>query len=76
MSSQETEYHSNDFEWDELRERIENDPKLNYHFLPFTPQSSSSSSSSLDNSQSWNQFHARHSTGKFFKFIIWYKQRC
>ncbi|KAJ0550626.1 putative methyltransferase [Helianthus annuus] len=66
MSSEETEYHSNDFEWDELRERIENDPTLNYHLLPFTLQSSSSSSSSLD-SQSWNQFHARHSTGKFFK---------
>uniref|UniRef100_A0A251T7X9 Putative methyltransferase family protein n=1 Tax=Helianthus annuus TaxID=4232 RepID=A0A251T7X9_HELAN len=64
MSSEETEYHSNDFEWDELRERIENDPTLNYHFLPFTPQSSSPSS--LD-TQSWNHFHARHSTGKFFK---------
>ncbi|KAI3809315.1 hypothetical protein L1987_25286 [Smallanthus sonchifolius] len=64
MSSQETEYHSNDFDWEELRERIENDPTLGYHLVPFTPQSPSSSS--LD-SQSWNQFHSRHSTGKFFK---------
>ncbi|KAL8210572.1 hypothetical protein R6Q57_005009 [Mikania cordata] len=64
MSNLETEYHSNDFDWEELKERIEDDPTLGYHFDPFTPQSSSSSS--LD-SQSWNQFHARHSTGKFFK---------
>ncbi|KAK9078672.1 hypothetical protein SSX86_002729 [Deinandra increscens subsp. villosa] len=67
MSSQETtEYYSNDFDWEKLRERIEDDPTLRYHFLPFTSQSSSSSSSILD-SQSWNHFHARHSTGKFFK---------
>lgn len=70
MSSEETEYHSKDFEWEELRQQIENDHTLRYHFLPYTHQSllssSSSSSSSLD-SQSWNQFHARHSTGKFFK---------
>ncbi|KVI06241.1 methyltransferase-like protein 6 isoform X2 [Cynara cardunculus var. scolymus] len=68
MSSQETEYHSKDFEWQELRQQIENDPTLRYHFLPYIHQSilSSSSSSSLD-SQSWNQFHARHVTGKFFK---------
>ncbi|KAD5961842.1 hypothetical protein R6Q59_014875 [Mikania micrantha] len=64
MSNLETEYHSNDFDWEELKERIEDDPTLAYHFDPFTPQSSSPSS--LD-SQSWNQFHARHSTGKFFK---------
>ncbi|KAI3705293.1 hypothetical protein L1987_75528 [Smallanthus sonchifolius] len=64
MSIQETEYHSNDFDWEELRERIEDDPTLAYHLLPFTPQSPSSSS--LD-SQSWNHFHSRHSTGKFFK---------
>ncbi|XP_076897732.1 uncharacterized protein LOC143551074 [Bidens hawaiensis] len=63
MSNQEMEYHSNDFDWEELRKRIEDDSTLGYHFVPFTPQSSSSS---LD-SQSWNQFHARHSTGKFFK---------
>lgn len=66
MSSQETEYYSNDFDWNELRQRIEDDPTLRYHLLPFTYQSSSSSSSSQD-SQSWNHFHARHSTGKFFK---------
>ncbi|KAJ9540060.1 hypothetical protein OSB04_026566 [Centaurea solstitialis] len=71
MSMEETEYHSKDFEWEEVRQQIENDPTLGYHFLPYqsfsaSSSSSSSSSSSLD-SQSWNQFHARHSTGKFFK---------
>ncbi|KAI3520305.1 hypothetical protein L1887_09639 [Cichorium endivia] len=64
MSGEETEYHSKDFDWEELRQRIEDDPTLRYHFLPFTHQSVSSSA--LD-SQSWNHFHARHSTGKFFK---------
>ncbi|KAK1421166.1 hypothetical protein QVD17_23305 [Tagetes erecta] len=67
MSSQEAEYHSNDFDWEELRERIEDDPTLAYHFLPQSPSSSSSSSSSSLDSQSWNHFHSRHSTGKFFK---------
>ncbi|XP_023767740.1 uncharacterized protein LOC111916326 [Lactuca sativa] len=64
MNGEETVYHSKDFDWEELRQRIENDPTLHYHFLPFTNQSLSSSA--LD-SQSWNHFHARHSTGKFFK---------
>lgn len=64
MSIEEAEYHWNDFDWDELRKRIEDDPTLAYHLIPLTPQSPSSSS--LD-SQSWNHFHSRHSTGKFFK---------
>lgn len=66
MNGEETVYHSKDFDWEELRQRIENDPTLHYHFLPFTNQSLSSSA--LD-SQSWNHFHARHSTGKFFKVL-------
>ncbi|KAI3748469.1 hypothetical protein L6452_11549 [Arctium lappa] len=67
MSSEETEYHSKDFGWEELKEQIESDPALGYHFLPYTHQSFSSSSSLEIDSQSWNRFHARHSTGKFFK---------
>ncbi|GJY04669.1 methyltransferase-like protein 6 isoform X1 [Tanacetum coccineum] len=68
MSSQEeTEYHSNDFDWEELRQRIENDPTLTYHFQPFTRHHHQSVTSSSLDSQSWNHFHSRHSTGKFFK---------
>ncbi|XP_071708141.1 uncharacterized protein [Rutidosis leptorrhynchoides] len=67
---EETEYHSKDFNWEELSNDIENDPKFSYHLLPFhrssQSQSQFQSSSSLD-FQSWNHFHARHSTGKFFK---------
>ncbi|XP_059628491.1 uncharacterized protein LOC132271201 isoform X2 [Cornus florida] len=67
--STETEYHSKDFEWDQLREEIENDPSLRYHFQlssqPETIQFSPSLSS--HDSQAWDNFHTRHSTGKFFK---------
>ncbi|GFS41521.1 methyltransferase family protein [Actinidia rufa] len=69
------EYHTNDFEWDQLRQEIESDPSLRYHLLPLpaitNPSSSQSQSQSLfpsQDSEAWNKFHTRHSTGKFFKF--------
>ncbi|PSR98090.1 Methyltransferase-like protein [Actinidia chinensis var. chinensis] len=68
------EYHTNDFEWDQLRQEIESDPSLRYHLLPLhtitNPSSSQSQSQSLfpsQDSEAWNKFHTRHSTGKFFK---------
>ncbi|KAH7865350.1 hypothetical protein Vadar_005474 [Vaccinium darrowii] len=78
------EYHSKDFEWDQLRQEIEANPSLRYHFLPLhvnaddddansigrssSSQSlSGSSSSPSHDSEAWNNFHARHSSGKFFK---------
>lgn len=57
------EYHSKDFEWEELRQVVESDPSLSYHFSPFQ----SFSASACGDSEAWSNFHTRHSTGKFFK---------
>lgn len=56
------EYHSKDFEWEFLKNLVENDPSLSYH----TQEVDSSSFSSSD-SKPWQDFHSRHSSGKFFK---------
>ncbi|KAJ0970283.1 hypothetical protein J5N97_023160 [Dioscorea zingiberensis] len=64
------EYHSRDFDWDELREEVESDPCLAYHLTPSAPVSCSSSSSpslSPCEADAWRSFHRRHSSGKFFK---------
>ncbi|XP_062001916.1 uncharacterized protein LOC133719760 isoform X1 [Rosa rugosa] len=58
------EYFSKDFEWDELRVEVENDPSFSYHLLPFQPSLSVAEEAE---SQPWNDFHHRHSSGKFFK---------
>lgn len=64
----EAEYHSKDFEWEELRAAVENDPSFCHHLLPFQPISSSSSSKQpQSDSDAWKRFHTRHSAGKFFK---------
>lgn len=60
------EYHNKDFEWEELREEIENDPALSYH-LQQPPKPITSNYSQSQDSLSWNNFHTTHSTGKFFK---------
>ncbi|WOH11679.1 hypothetical protein DCAR_0831169 [Daucus carota subsp. sativus] len=57
------EYHSKDFEWEQLRSEIENDPSLSYHLQPPLHSQSSPSQDSL----AWNNFHSTHSSGKFFK---------
>lgn len=57
------DYHSKDFDWDDLREEIEKDPSFQYHLAPFDPSFSSSTS----DSEAWRTFHRRHSTGRFFK---------
>lgn len=71
MSNEAIEYHSKDFKWDKLRQKIENDPSLVYHLLPFEDgidnHNPYSSSLHLQDSDAWNKFHTCHSTGKFFK---------
>lgn len=62
----EAEYFSKDFEWEKLKEEVESNPSLSYHFQTFDSNSPSLPSPSQD-SQAWNQFHIRHSTGRFFK---------
>ncbi|CAK9153050.1 unnamed protein product [Ilex paraguariensis] len=67
--SKETKYYSKDFDWDQLRQEIENDPSLEYHFLAFDNQNGIPCSSPFwqEDSEAWSQFHTRHCTGKFFK---------
>ncbi|KAF9606148.1 hypothetical protein IFM89_023201 [Coptis chinensis] len=66
LMGEESVYFSKDFEWQHLKNEIENNPSFAHHFLPFEPSSSSSSSSS-NYSDAWRNFHNLHSTGKFFK---------
>ncbi|XP_028770679.1 methyltransferase-like protein 6 [Neltuma alba] len=61
----EAQYFSKDFEWEELRAEIEADPCFRYHLLPFEPSSSWRQAETDVNA--WEQFHSRHSSGKFFK---------
>ncbi|XP_059307841.1 uncharacterized protein LOC132059281 isoform X2 [Lycium ferocissimum] len=67
-------YYSKDFEWDQLRQEIEKDSCFAHHLLPFPNQNTqnqethlSSLCSQQEDSEAWNKFHTRHSTGKFFK---------
>ncbi|WMV53765.1 hypothetical protein MTR67_047150 [Solanum verrucosum] len=71
-------YYSKDFEWDQLRQEIENNPSLAHHLLPFPNSSITQNQHTLlssplslcspqEDSEAWNNFHTRHSTGKFFK---------
>ncbi|KAF3452332.1 hypothetical protein FNV43_RR02765 [Rhamnella rubrinervis] len=64
---EEAEYFSKDFEWEELRAEVENDPSFAHHLLPFEPTSSISSLQPQSDSDAWRRFHIRHSAGKFFK---------
>ncbi|XP_031382455.1 tRNA N(3)-methylcytidine methyltransferase METTL6 isoform X2 [Punica granatum] len=61
------EYFSKDFEWEDLKSEIENDPSFQYHLLPFDPSSSSAIRPPEEESNAWRKFHSRHYTGKFFK---------
>ncbi|KAM7251371.1 hypothetical protein ACFE04_023254 [Oxalis oulophora] len=67
----ETEYHSKDFEWETLKHEIENNPCLQYHFLPHQQQQQQhieqQQLENNDDSKAWQRFHIRHSSGKFFK---------
>ncbi|GMI65186.1 tRNA methyltransferase 140b [Hibiscus trionum] len=60
------EYHSKDFDWETLRQGIENDPSLSHHLLPFvSPQPEQQLPK--DPIKAWQSFHIQHSSGKFFK---------
>ncbi|XP_021888181.1 methyltransferase-like protein 6, partial [Carica papaya] len=71
------EYHSSDFQWEDLKNRIESDPSLHYHILPFQssqhhqlkPEARQKKVQDLltEDSEAWQTFHTRHSSGKFFK---------
>ncbi|XP_074566811.1 uncharacterized protein LOC141823427 [Curcuma longa] len=61
----EAEYYSKDFEWEDLRREVENDPSLRYHLAPFVP--SSSGAATAVEADAWRSFHRRHSAEKFFK---------
>ncbi|KAL9416773.1 hypothetical protein AB3S75_039878 [Citrus x aurantiifolia] len=60
------EYHSKDFEWETLKQEIENDPSLQYHLLPYNSSPEAAQEAEQD-SDAWKRFHSRHSSGKFFK---------
>ena len=81
MEAAEAEYFSKDFEWDELRAEVENDPSFRYHLLPFESSTIPSSQTTTrartaeeeeeeeEDSTAWKRFHIRHSSGKFFKVL-------
>ncbi|KAL1188151.1 hypothetical protein V5N11_003182 [Cardamine amara subsp. amara] len=58
------EYHSKDFDWEFVKNIVENDPSLSHH-LHHNPQHDSHKYQ--QHSQPWQDFHSRHSSGKFFK---------
>ncbi|KAH9698892.1 methyltransferase-like protein [Citrus sinensis] len=60
------EYHSKDFEWETLKQEIENDPSLQYHLLPYNSSPEAAQEAEKD-SDAWKRFHSRHYSGKFFK---------
>lgn len=63
------EYHSKDFEWETLKQEIENDPSLQYHLLPYNSSPEAAQEAEQD-SDAWKRFHSRHSSGKFFKVCL------
>ncbi|KAG2633127.1 hypothetical protein PVAP13_2NG278100 [Panicum virgatum] len=63
----EAEYHSHDFEWEDLRAEVESDPAFSYHLSPFPGPAASTASPPQPSSEAWRSFHRRHASGKFFK---------
>jgi methyltransferase-like protein 6 len=61
------EYHSHDFEWEDLREEVESDPTFSYHLSPFPGPAASTTLPPQPSSEAWRSFHRRHASGKFFK---------
>ncbi|KAL0920500.1 hypothetical protein M5K25_009640 [Dendrobium thyrsiflorum] len=60
------QYFNRDFEWEELRDEVERNPKFSYHLSSFSPSLSSPFPVDSD-ADAWRSFHRRHSTGTFFK---------
>ena len=69
------EYFFKDFEWDELRADVENDPLFCYDLLPFESSTIFSSQTTTtiavgeEDSTAWKRFHIHHSSGKFFNVL-------
>ncbi|CAL5075893.1 unnamed protein product [Urochloa decumbens] len=63
----EAEYHSHDFEWEDLKAEVESDPAFSYHLSPFPGPAASTTSPPQPSSEAWRSFHRRHASGKFFK---------
>uniref|UniRef100_A0A0A9G7X2 Methyltransferase domain-containing protein n=1 Tax=Arundo donax TaxID=35708 RepID=A0A0A9G7X2_ARUDO len=64
----EAEYHSHDFEWEDLKAEVEADPSFSYHLSPFPgPAATTTSPPPPPSSEAWRSFHRRHASGKFFK---------
>lgn len=61
------EYHSRDFEWEDLKEEVESGPVFSYHLSPFLDPAASTTSPPQPSSEAWRSFHRRHASGKFFK---------
>jgi methyltransferase-like protein 6 len=61
------EYHSHDFEWEDLRDEVESDPTFSYHVSPFPGPAASTTLPPQPSSEAWRSFHRRHASGKFFK---------
>ncbi|CAN6213829.1 unnamed protein product [Urochloa humidicola] len=61
------EYHSHDFEWEDLKAEVESDPTLSYHLSPFAGPATSTTPPPQPSSEAWRSFHRRHASGKFFK---------
>ncbi|KAK3143136.1 hypothetical protein QOZ80_4BG0358850 [Eleusine coracana subsp. coracana] len=67
-SKDEAEYHSHDFEWEDLKAEVEADPAFSYHLSPFVgPAATTNSPPPPPSSEAWRSFHRRHASGKFFK---------
>ncbi|KAJ3678562.1 hypothetical protein LUZ60_002365 [Juncus effusus] len=68
-AEREAEYHSKDFEWEELRGEIETDDSLQYHLSSSSTSvdGSDAASSSPVEADNWRSFHRRHSSARFFK---------
>ncbi|XP_065853983.1 uncharacterized protein [Euphorbia lathyris] len=62
----EAEYFSKDFEWETLKQEIENNASYRHHLLPFISSSHEQEEQS-GAAKAWQSFHIRHSSGKFFK---------
>jgi methyltransferase-like protein 6 len=64
----ETEYHSHDFDWEDLKAEVEGDPAFSYHLSPLPGAAATTNSPPPPpSSEAWASFHRRHASGKFFK---------
>ncbi|KAL6611369.1 hypothetical protein ACP70R_039297 [Stipagrostis hirtigluma subsp. patula] len=65
----EAEYHSHDFEWEDLMAEVEADPAFSYHLAPFpgTTTATTPPAPPPPSSEAWRSFHRRHASGRFFK---------